>query len=32
MIYSLFWLLIIPIKIWIAWHILVLVYGMWFGL
>mgnify|MGYP004454120603 CR=1 FL=1 len=32
MIYSLFWLLVIPIKIWIAWHVLVLVYRIWLGL
>ena len=32
MIYSLFWLFLIPIKIWILWHILVYVYGMWLGL
>jgi len=32
MIWSLFWLFLIPIKIWIAWHVLALVYQTWLGL
>jgi len=32
MIWGLFWLFMIPIKIWIAWQILVLVYRMWLGI
>jgi len=32
MIWSLFWLLIIPIKVWIAFHILFWVYKAWLGM
>ena len=32
MVWGLFWLLVIPIKIWIAFHVLVWVYRAWLGL
>jgi hypothetical protein len=31
MVWGFFWLLVIPIKIWIAYQILLWVYGIWFG-
>jgi len=31
MIWALFWFLVIPIKVWIAFQILMWVYGMWLG-
>ena len=31
MVWGLFWLLVIPIKIWIAFQILLWVYKMWLG-
>ena len=31
MVWGLFWLLVIPIKIWIAYQILLWVYSIWFG-
>jgi hypothetical protein len=31
MVWGLFWLLVIPIKIWIAFQVLVWVYRIWFG-
>ena len=31
-VWSLFWLLIVPIKIWVAFHILIWVYGLFFGI
>ena len=32
MIWSLFWLLVIPIKVWIAFQILIWVYTTWLGM
>jgi hypothetical protein len=32
MIWTLFWLLVIPIKIWIAFHVLLWVYSVWLGM
>ena len=32
MIWSLFWFMLIPVKIWIAWHVLVLIYRAWLGI
>ena len=31
-VWSLFWLLIVPIKVWIAFHILIWVYKLFFGI
>ena len=32
MVWGLFWLLVIPIKIWIAFQVLLWVYRIWFGI